>query len=1048
MMQNSNNAPEISQNNCKISVEMESQEGVLIQIASENQLNLHSIVRALENCGIIASSETLKTVGIDGKQFNIYHISGSFNIQTAISLKNNPEFVDVLEKSLTGQISYTTLNKLSVTSQTKFRDILLLRTYIQYLKQIQFQFSEEIINDVFAKNPQMISKILEYFHIKFEPSFTQERKPKLDALHKEMSEIYAQIMDITEDTILRQLYRTIQATVRTNFFFGKEYISLKFDCSAVPNLPKPVPFREIFVYSSKFEALHLRFGKVARGGLRWSDRPNDFRTEVLGLVKAQNTKNAVIVPVGSKGGFVITKDVSTLSKEDYLAFGQECYKNFIRGCLDLADNIITGEVKTNDGIVRYDDEDPYFVVAADKGTATFSDIANSISAEYNFWLGDAFASGGSNGYDHKKMGITAKGAWIAVRRHMMEMGRNPETEEFTCVGIGDMSGDVFGNGLIISRKTKLVAAFNHLHIFVDPTPDAEKSFIERERMFNLPRSTWADYNKSLISKGGMVYERSAKVCKLTPEIKELLEITTDEVSPNELIIAILKAKVDLLWNGGIGTYVKSSDEKNSDAGDKANNAIRINGKDLRALVVGEGGNLGFTQKGRIEYAKNGGRINTDAMDNSAGVNCSDVEVNIKITLNKLVSEGKLSLEQRNELLNEMTPEVERLVLRNNYLQTQAITITSFNQKIKIDDQESLMKKLAVFANLDRENEFLPSTDEMNSRKNRKDYLTRPELCVLFAYSKIYLYQELLKSSLINEKYFEQDLINYFPKQMQERFRDDIVNHKLAKEIIATSVNNSIINRVGITFMNNILESRQCKPCDVIRAYIVIREIFSLRKIWTQIESLDFKIPFNIQVELCATINGFIHKCIHMLLSHHFAPLPITQMVENMLPCINILNDFVTNKSEKTGINSRKKILQERGIPSEIAFDIAKTIEEMQMFQMVVHNHKPELLEKQISGYYALRNEVAIDQLSNWIANIPVESVLHKNAIRELELKLYAKYCTLSQRFSHNYDNNKEKWMEEKQKQLALFAKLVDDIAKSQKQDFALVSMIVDKIDIL
>ena len=1046
-MQNSNNTHEISQTTCKALVQKESPDGISIQISSENPLNLHSIVRALENCGIIASSEISSVVNENSKSVNIYNISGTLNVKTEKSLKNNPEFVDVLEKSLVGLISHTTLNKLAITSQTKFRDILLLRSYIQYLKQIQFQFSEDVINDVFAKNPKMISKIVEYFYVKFDPSFTQNRKEKMELIQQETAELYAAIMDITEDTILRQLYRTIQATVRTNFFLGKDYISLKFDCSAVPNLPKPIPFREIFVYSSKFEALHLRFGKVARGGLRWSDRPNDFRTEVLGLVKAQHTKNAVIVPVGSKGGFVITQSVSHLSKDEYFSFGQECYRNFLRGCLDLADNIVSGNVITNDGIVTWDEEDPYFVVAADKGTATFSDIANSISAEYNFWLGDAFASGGSNGYDHKKMGITAKGGWIAVRRHMMELGQDPQTQEFTCVGIGDMSGDVFGNGLLLSRKTKLLAAFNHLHIFVDPNPDSEKSFIERERMFNLPRSTWADYNKSIMSQGSCVFERSAKICKLTPEIKDLLEISSDEVSPNELIVAILKAKVDLLWNGGIGTYVKSSDEKNSDAGDKANNAIRINGKDLRASVVGEGGNLGFTQQGRIEYARNGGRINTDAMDNSAGVNCSDVEVNVKIVMNKLVAEGRLSLEQRNELLNEMTPEVERLVLRNNRLQTQAITITSFNQKIKIDDQESLMKKLTVFANLDRENEFLPTTEEMTARKNRKDYLTRPELCVLFAYSKIYLYQELLKSSLINEKYFEQDLMNYFPQQMQDKFKDDIVNHKLAKEIIATSVNNSIINRVGITFMNNILDSRQCKPCDVIRAYIVIREIFSLRKVWTEIESLDFKVPFQVQVELFATINGFIHKCIHMLLSHHFAPLPITQMVENMSPCIGILSKFITNYTEKTGVIARQKLFEGQNVPSEIAFNLAKTIEQMQMFQMVVHNHKPEILEKQIAGYYDLRQDVFIDQLSQWIANIPVESALHKNAIRELELKLYTKYCTLSQRFSLHFAT-KQEWIDEKQKQLALFGKLVDDIAKSEKQDFALVSMAVDKLDIL
>ncbi len=1028
---------------------------ISLKIYAKIQNSLHKIVSILEQFGIIVFSENPFAINNENVSAFVHDISGTLKVKTTINLADDAEFTNTfectLEKALMDQIPHTTLNRLAITSQTKARDIYLVRTYVKYLTQMQFQFQEEIVHDVLVKYPNMFQKILKYFYVKFDPSLITDRNDAIKKIDEEISELYSQIIDITDDTVVRQIYKLMQATVRTNFFLNKEYVSLKFDCKSVPFLPKPVPFREIFVYSINFEAVHLRFGKVARGGLRWSDRPNDFRTEILGLVKAQNTKNAVIVPVGSKGGFVITKDVSNLSRDEYLKFGQECYKSFLSGCLDLCDNIIQGKVKTHEGIVKWEDEDPYFVVAADKGTATFSDIANSISAKYNFWLGDAFASGGSNGYDHKKMGITAKGGWIAVRRHMMEIGYDIQTQDFTCIGIGDMSGDVFGNGMLLSKHTCLIAAFNHMHIFIDPNPDAEKSFAERKRLFDLPRSTWANYDKNLLSKGGMIYERSAKVCKLTSEIKERFEITQDEISPNELIVFILKAKCDLLWNGGIGTYVKAIDEKHADVGDKGNNAIRINGGDLRCKVVGEGGNLGFTQKGRIEYAQNGGKINTDAMDNSAGVNCSDVEVNIKIVLNKLVDEGTVSLQQRNILLEEMTLEVERLVLRNNYLQTQAITLTSYNQSIKIDSQETLMKKLEVHANLDRENELLPTTGEMQSRKTQQNYLTRPELCVLFAYSKIYLYQELLKSSLIEEKYFENDLLNYFPQQMQEKYKGDILNHKLAREIIATSVNNSVINRVGITFVNNLMDDLQCKSCDVVRAYIVVREIFNLREIWQLIEYLDFKVNYYIQTELFANLNQFLYKSIRLLLNKSFTKLQVTEMIENIMPCVKIAQDFISTNSSLTDVKSKEDGLTAKGIPGDVAFEIAKVMEVMQLFQLILGNDNDQSLAKYLKLYYQLTDQTSLIKIAELVQGISAEDTLEKIAIRELEEKLYNKYCALVIRvstISENYDECILNWKKDNQKQLEHFQSLVSDVLCAKKQSFPLVSMIIDKMDIL
>ena len=686
-------------------------ETVELKIYSPHQeIILSSIMPILESFGFnvikehtytINVEEDLKNRSIKKAWIHYFHLNLSKNGgELNEKIKNNFETaIDLIWKNIT---KVGALNRLVVACDFDWKQIFMLSGYSKYLHQTGFRFNQSNIADCFVRNPQICKCLVELFEIKFDPNSKislDQRQNKIDEIIKKINENLTKIKDVADDAIIRRFLGVVNATLRTNYYQldnskqFKGYVSFKFDCKKVPNLPLPVPYAEIFVYSPKVEAIHLRGGKVARGGLRWSDRQEDFRTEVLGLMKAQMTKNAVIVPVGSKGGFVIKSDTSKMSRDELQQEGISCYKTFLRGLLDITDNVIDGKIEHPHNVIMHDAPDPYLVVAADKGTATFSDTANGISQEYNFWLGDAFASGGSVGYDHKKMGITAKGAWISVMRHFREFDIDTQTQDFTCVGIGDLAGDVFGNGMLLSKHIKLVAAFNHIHIFLDPNPDSQKSFKERERMFNLPRSTWMDYDKSLISKGGGIFERSAKSIKISPEIQEILKISEDELSPNDLMRAILKAPVDLLWNGGIGTYVKSQDETNQDVGDKANDLLRINGNELNCKVVGEGGNLGFTQKGRIEFARNGGRINTDAMDNSAGVDCSDHEVNIKIALISAMKSKKINLEERNKILEAMTDDVSVLVLSDNRLQTQAISITQSLGVSSLGEQSQFLDSL-------------------------------------------------------------------------------------------------------------------------------------------------------------------------------------------------------------------------------------------------------------------------------------------------------------------------------------------------------------------
>ena len=763
------------------------------------------------------------------------------------------------------------LNKLVLTTALEGRKIAVLRAYTRYFKQLGFAFSQSYIESALNKNPAIAQALADLFVIRFDPTLQGDRAAQQMQLVQTVEARLGDVASLDEDRILRQFLATIQATLRTNAWQttpaggSKPYMSFKFNPREIPGVPEPKPLFEIWVYSPRVEGVHLRGGKVARGGLRWSDRREDFRTEILGLVKAQQVKNTVIVPVGSKGGFVMKNAPAASDRDAYMAEGITCYKLFLSGLLDITDNIVKGQVAPPAQVVRHDVDDPYLVVAADKGTATFSDIANGVSADYGFWLGDAFASGGSVGYDHKKMGITARGAWESVKRHFRAQGHNTQTTPFTVAGIGDMSGDVFGNGMLLSDQIKLVVAFDHRHIFIDPTPDVAKSFAERQRLFALPRSSWDDYDKSLISSGGGLYPRGAKSITLSPEARAVLGIDVTELTPVELLRAILKAPVDLLYNGGIGTYVKSTFETHTQVGDKASDAFRVNGSELRCKVLAEGGNLGCTQNGRIEFAQKGGRIYTDAIDNSAGVDCSDHEVNIKILLGGIVEAGDLTLKQRNDLLASMTDEVGLLVLTDNYYQSQALDIATHRPLYVLDGQQRLMQWLEGHGRLNRAIEFLPADAEIARRKAHKQGLTAPEGAVLLAYAKMSVFDDLVASNLPDDPFFSRALKAYFPQVLSEKFPAAVAAHPLKREIIATFITNTVLNRTGATFVNFVASEAGATAADVIRAFTLAREIFDLEPLWDQIDALDYKVEAQLQLDLLAQLTTIAQRASRWML---------------------------------------------------------------------------------------------------------------------------------------------------------------------------------------
>jgi glutamate dehydrogenase len=772
-------------------------------------------------------------------------------------------FADAFGRVFSGEVENDDFNRLVVAARLPAEEIVVLRAYAKYLRQIGFPLSQGFVEATLAMHADIARQLIDLFKLRFDPTEGTGIGARTAEQVRAIEIALEAVENLSEDRILRQYLALIQATTRTNFWRRdaggrrKSFLSFKFDPSRVPGLPEPKPMFEVFVYSTRFEGVHLRGGKVARGGLRWSDRPEDFRTEVLGLVKAQMVKNTVIVPVGSKGGFVLKRAPSPADREAYLKEGVACYQNYLRGLLDLTDNRVGDKIVPPPDVKRHDPDDPYLVVAADKGTATFSDYANAISKEYGFWLGDAFASGGSAGYDHKAMGITARGAWESVKRHFREMGIDTQTTDFTVAGVGDMSGDVFGNGMLLSRHIKLVAAFDHRHIFLDPNPDPETSFTERERIFKLPRSSWADYDAKLISAGGGIHPRGAKSIAITPEVKAALAISANALTPTELVNAILKAPVDLIYNGGIGTYVKAQSETHAQVGDRANDALRVNGRELRCKAFAEGGNLGCTQLGRIEYALAGGRINTDAIDNSAGVDTSDHEVNIKILLGLPIAEGELTEKQRNAVLAQMTDDVAALVLRDNVFQTQSLSVTGRIAPQLLDAHQRFIQFLEKTGRLNRALEFLPSDEEFAERRAKGIGLTSPERAVLLAYSKIWLYDELLASTLPDDPWVATALARYFPKLLRERYAAYMPRHPLKREIIATYVDNSMVNRVGSTFVHQLLETTGAKPYEIVRAYLLNREIFGFVDLWKAIEALDNQVDDAVQSAMLLDTSGLI-----------------------------------------------------------------------------------------------------------------------------------------------------------------------------------------------
>jgi len=787
-------------------------------------------------------------------------------------------------------------NRLLLSANLDIRQIVIIRAYGKYLRQLGLGYSEEYFQQALLAYPQIVNELITLFDNRFaldERTIAQKKSSEV-SIKARLTDRLNAVVKIDHDRILSNFVEAICATVRTNFYQNcaagkvKPYCSFKIRSGEIEDAPQPRPYVETFVYSPRVEGVHLRFSNVSRGGLRWSDRQEDFRTEVLGLVKAQQVKNVVIVPQGAKGGFVPKQLPENGSRDDITTEAIACYKIFISALLDITDNNSSQGIEKPKQVICFDDDDPYLVVAADKGTATFSDIANSISHDYGFWLGDAFASGGSVGYDHKKMGITAKGAWVSVQRHFREMGIDVQKDEITAMGIGDMSGDVFGNGMLLSNKIKLVAAFDHRDIFIDPNPDCATSFKERQRLYDLPRSSWQDYNRSLMSKGGEVFSRSVKSITLTAEIKTLLAIDAQVVSlsPNELITRILTSNTDLLWFGGIGTYVKATSEINSDVGDKNNDALRINGNQLRCKVIGEGGNLGCSQLARIEFAKAGGRINTDAVDNSAGVNCSDNEVNIKILLNRLVDQQKLNQSQRDALLAEMTDDVAQMVLRNNYYQAQALSLDEANSHSHFDSFTRLTHYLVNSVQLNREIEYLPDNDELKTRSINKQGLTRPELAVLMAYSKMDVNNSLLEQdTLLDDAYFRRYLLSAFPATLGDNYAVDIVEHPLAKPIIATAVANEIFNRGGI---HAVREQTGATIAEIVKAFIVTKEIFKLDSIWQKIESLAETVSAQIQIKMMIEVQRFYRLMAIWFINHSNSDDSIQHIIDKYSPGIRVL----------------------------------------------------------------------------------------------------------------------------------------------------------------
>jgi len=1031
---------------------------------SGEPLHLSDVLPMLENFGLRVIGESpymVKTAS--GENCWILDFSmlltgkEKFNLGKVQSL-----FQDAFAKVWSGTLEDDGFNRLILGAELGGREVSILRAFAKYERQIGGTFSQSYIEDTFARYPNIAESLINLFINRFDPS----KKISVKTTEKQLNDIESSldnVANLDDDRIIRRFVEMINATIRTNYFQPhaetgeKSYISFKITPALIADVPQPVPAFEIFVYSPQIEGVHLRGGKVARGGLRWSDRREDFRTEVLGLVKAQQVKNTVIVPVGAKGGFVC-KQLPNGSRQEIFEAGKDCYRTFIRGLLDITDNIIAGEVVHPLNVVRHDEDDPYLVVAADKGTATFSDIANDISDEYNFWMGDAFASGGSVGYDHKGMGITAKGAWESVKRHFREMDIDCQTTDFTVIGVGDMAGDVFGNGMLLSKHIRLQAAFNHMHIFIDPNPVSASSFKERERLFNLPGCTWEDYNQSLVSEGGGLFSRFAKSIKLTPEIKKMIGTQKQSMSPNDLIQAILKMKVDLLWNGGIGTYVKSTKESHLEVGDRANDSLRINGNQLQAKIVGEGGNLGFTQLGRIEYTANSGRMNTDAVDNAGGVDCSDNEVNIKILLNGLVQSGDLTVKQRNKVLYDMTDDVSEIVLEDCYRQTHSISITALRGVSQLKEQTRFIHELERSGRLDRGLEFIPNDEEIADRLAQGKGLTRPELSVLLAYSKMVLKEDLVCDEITKNPYHDRLLIEAFPKLLQEKYSNEMQGHPLRAEIIATKLANNIGNDMGFNFVNRMYEETGATVAEIANCYSMACAVFEMSDIWQQISALDNKISTLVQTEMLFQLRRTVRRATRWFLRHRNKSFNITESIafyhETFKVMSSKLHTFMID-DEVAQLKRVEKDLVNAGAPKKVAQRISQLSSLFSVMDLAeLTDNDSRSIELVADVYFKLGARLDLHWFLDQITKQPVSNhwqALARASFREeldwQQRSLTAVILRVDEE-SKDVDQLLDTWFDSNIHPLERWKHILDDFRIGQTHEFAKFSVALRELMLL
>ena len=958
-----------------------------------------------------------------------------------------------------GQVDNDGFNRLLLATQLGAREIVVLRACCRYLVQTGLPFSQSYMEQTLANHADAAADLFRLFQLQFDPAEARARASRVARLADRIRTRLDAVRSADEDRILRAYLTLIGAMLRTNYYCdaapGAEprALAFKLDPSRIPDLPLPRPRFEIFVFSPRVEGVHLRMGSVARGGLRWSDRREDYRTEILGLMKAQNVKNTLIVPVGAKGGFFPKQLPAGGSREAIQQEGTAAYRSYIRALLDVTDNLERGRVRPPAQVVRRDGDDPYLVVAADKGTATFSDTANGISVERGFWLGDAFASGGSAGYDHKKMGITARGAWECVKRHFREIGVDIQAQDFTVAGIGDMSGDVFGNGMLLSPHIRLVAAFNHQHVFIDPSPDAARSLAERQRLFALPRSTWEDYDAKLISKGGGIFPRSAKSIPLSREAQALLGLEAAAATPNEVIRAILRMRVDLLWNGGIGTYVKSRAESSADVGDRSNDGVRINGADLRARVVGEGGNLGFTQRGRIEYALAGGRINTDFIDNSAGVNTSDVEVNLKILLNGLERDGKLRRRDRDRLLASMTGAVAGLVLRNNYLQGQAISLLESESARRLVELQQLIRTLERSGDLNRALEFLPDDESIAERRKQGRGLTRPELAILLAYSKLKLYNQLLDSDVPEDPYLSNELERYFPAPVRKRFGQAIRHHRLRREIIATATTNSLVNRMGPSFVQRAEAETGASAAQIARAYTIAREAFGMRAHWATIESLDNRVDAATQYAMMLALSRLLRRATYWLLRQRGATLAVEPAVRRLAPPLARLVErgaALVQGPERERVDTLRQKLAAAGVPAALAGFVAcsESLEAAFDIVEIAAGHRLRV-DAAADAWFELGQRLGLDWLRLRIDELAVEGTWQATARRGLRDAAQGLQRALTEQALNAGQGDPATrigaWLERGGAELESWQRTLVDMRSAAAADFATLSVGVESV---